>query len=108
MQERKPNRLPKFDYSTPGYYFVTICTEGRVGCLGEISEGKMAANEYGKIVETQWRWLKEHFDYVDLDIFQIMPNHFHGIVILRPSPVGDGLDRPLRKRLPVYNIVGAF
>ena len=82
INERKNNRLPSYDYSTPGWYFVTICVQDMECALGEISNGKMVLNGMGRVVEKQWLWLKENFIYVDLDEFVIMPNHIHGILII--------------------------
>lgn len=106
LPNRKPNRLKTFDYSQTGYYFVTICTQDRVCCFGDIINGEMILNKVGMVVEQQWLWLKQNFPYVKLDVFQIMPNHFHGILII--EPVGNGLDRSLQKQLPLSNIIGAF
>lgn len=85
---RKRNRLREWDYSTPHWYYVTICTQNHRELFGEIIKGKMVLNEYGEIVQKQWIWLKEHYEYIDLDEFIVMPNHFHGILII----VGSGRD----------------
>jgi REP element-mobilizing transposase RayT len=106
LQNRKLNRLANYNYSLPGYYFITICTKDRVCYFGDVVNGEMVLNGYGRVVEKQWLWLKENFPYVKLDVFQIMPNHFHGILII--EPVGNGLDRSLHKQLPLSNLVGAF
>ncbi len=81
--------------------------------MGAVVGGEMVLNEYGKIVQRQWQWLAEHFPNVQLDEFQIMPNHVHGIVIITPAGngqggvfVGDGRDRPVQKPLP--DLIGAF
>ena len=80
MRERKLNRLSGYDYSTPGYYFVTICIK-YIECLfGEIVNDKMELNEMGKIVEKCWMDLPNHYMNIELDEFVIMPNHFHGII----------------------------
>lgn len=106
IKNRKPIRLKNYDYSEPGYYFVTVCVKDRECCFGEIVNGEMALNKCGKIVDQQWQWLKQNFPYVDLDTFVIMPNHFHGILII--NDVGTGLDPSLQKILPLSNIIGAF
>jgi len=77
-------RLPDYDYSKPGGYFVTICTQNKTHCFGEIDNGKMILNEYGKIVENCWKKIPEHFTHITLDYFVIMPNHTHGIIIINP------------------------
>ena len=81
-RNRKFNRLAGYDYSTPGVYFVTICTQGMVEHLGGVRDGRMFLNECGIIVETQWRWTFDHFDGIGTDAFAVMPNHVHGIVVI--------------------------
>jgi len=75
-------RLKGWDYSSNGYYFVTICTHNRDHLFGEIENGEMMLNEYGKIVEECWFDLPNHYDNLRLDTFVIMPNHIHGIMII--------------------------
>jgi REP element-mobilizing transposase RayT len=43
----------------------------------------MDQNEYGDIVQRRWEWLAEQYSYVELDEFVVMPNHVHGIVVIR-------------------------
>jgi putative transposase len=81
-RERKLQRLQGYDYSRDNHYFVTICTHNREHFFGEIKNGEMILNESGNIVENQWLWLQDKYDYVFLDEFVVMPNHFHGILII--------------------------
>ena len=67
LKGRKLNRLTGFDYSTGGYYFVTICTKNRINYLGTLVDGQMVLNECGQIVEQQWAWLQKQYRYVQLD-----------------------------------------
>ncbi len=83
IRQRKPNRLKNFDYSLSGWYFVTICTKNRECLFGEIIDGKMILNKYGKIVDKCFKEIPKHFENVLLDIYQIMPNHVHGIIIIK-------------------------
>ena len=80
--QRRSIRLKGYDYSQPGAYFVTICTQNRESLLGEIVEGGMILNEYGQVVAGCWVWLAKQYPYVQLDEWVVMPNHAHGIVIL--------------------------
>ncbi len=89
IYNRKIPRLKNYDYSQPGYYFITICVQDRICCFGEIENGKMTLNEYGKIVSDCWLDLPNHYKNCELDVCAVMPNHFHGILII--SPVGKGL-----------------
>ena len=98
IRQRKPNRLKNFDYSSSGYYFVTICTKNKNNYFGEIKNNKMILNEYGNITKQCWENITKHFSNVELDEFQIMPNHIHGIIIIRNSnqSVGNAYMRSLQ------------
>lgn len=71
-RERKRMRLPSYDYSMPGAYFVTACTKDRE-CLFETPEAKLA-------VESAWHSLLDIFADLELSEFIVMPNHIHAIV----------------------------
>lgn len=97
--ERKHNRLPDYNYSNPGYYFVTICTKNKIPFFGSINDHGMNLNRLGKVVHKYWTIIPNHFDHISLDEFVIMPNHIHGIIVIEPSittVVGDAVLRPLR------------
>ncbi len=79
---RKSIRLKEYDYSEPNWYYVTICTYDRGNLFGRIKNGAMILNNYGKIVNEEWLRTKELRKNIDLDYFVIMPNHFHGILII--------------------------
>ena len=81
-QQRKSIRLSGYDYSLAGGYFVTIVTKGRGQLFGSISDGIMKLNVVGRIVYRTWIEIPDHYSYVELDAFCVMPNHFHGIIIL--------------------------
>ena len=94
MNERKLIRLKGYDYSSAGCYFVTICTQDHSNWFGQVRDGKMILNDCGKIVETQWQWLAKHYDFVAIDEYCVMPNHFHGILCIKSNAgVGNGRDR---------------
>ncbi|MGE0680570.1 MAG: transposase [Candidatus Binatia bacterium] len=77
---RRSIRLPGYDYSQPGMYFVTICVEGKACLFGEVVKGEMVTNKIGKIVEDEWLKTAVLRPSVKLDEYVVMPNHFHGIV----------------------------
>ena len=77
---RKKLRIPNFDYSQPGAYFVTIVTQDRKTLFGQIVDGEMVTNDIGKMVEEVWIAIPNHFPNVELGKFVIMPNHIHGII----------------------------
>jgi REP element-mobilizing transposase RayT len=80
--DRKSIRLKKYDYSSPGEYFITICTHNRECILGEIVGDKMQLSLIGKVVQECWEKIPRHFSNVETDAFIIMPNHVHGIIII--------------------------
>ena len=75
-------RLPDYDYSQPGAYFVTLCVAGRRCIFGGIADGEMRLNQIGKFVTEQWAGLSNHYRNAVVDAFVIIPNHIHGIVHL--------------------------
>ncbi|MDO8609869.1 MAG: transposase [bacterium] len=75
-------RLPRWDYSDNGYYFITICTKERKNYFGEIKFNKMKLSMIGKIIEKFWFEIPGHFSFIELDEFVVMPNHIHGILII--------------------------
>jgi putative transposase len=77
---RKSIRLKGYDYTQPGWYFITICTQNREWLLGEITGGEMVLNTFGGIVRDEWLNTEKIRDNVELDAFVVMPNHFHGII----------------------------
>jgi len=75
-------RLPGYDYSQPGYYFVTSCTHERECLFGDVENNKIVLNEMGTLIEKRWFDLSVHFPRIELDRMVIMPNHLHGIIII--------------------------
>ncbi len=76
------NRLQGWDYSQSGYYFVTICVKNRECAFGRIEQTEMILSDIGKMAEQCWSDIAEHFPFVKLDEFIVMPNHVHGIVVI--------------------------
>ncbi len=75
-------RLSSWNYGWNGAYFVTICTQNRELFFGEISKRKMHLSEIGRITDTCWKDIPNHFPFVHLGEFVVMPNHVHGIIIV--------------------------
>ena len=78
----RSHRLPGYDYSSEGVYFITIVTKNRKHFFGEITDGEMILNALGKMAEKFWRDIPQHFAFVRLDEFVIMPNHVHGVLFI--------------------------
>ncbi|MFA5271010.1 MAG: transposase [Candidatus Omnitrophota bacterium] len=105
--ERKPNRLREYDYSQSGYYYVTICVQNRRFIFGDISNNKMITSQYGDIAKNSWLDLPNHYKNIQLDVFVIMPNHIHGIIIIN-NPVGNRPACSVNKNNNLSVIVGSY
>jgi REP element-mobilizing transposase RayT len=79
---RRSIRLDGHDYTSPGAYFVTICTHGRMPLFGEVVDGEMRFTSYGRVADTNWARLPRHFPHVALGAWVVMPNHVHGIIVI--------------------------
>lgn len=99
IHHRRSIRLKGYDYSQAGAYFVTIVAWQREMLFGEIVNGEtpqgghVMLNEFGKIVQDEWERTGKIRREVELGAYIVMPNHFHGIVVLlsdtqRVSDVG--------------------
>ncbi len=75
-------RINKYNYSLPGAYFITICTYRKENILGYMIDGKIELNVLGKITVREWLKTFQIRKNIQLDEYVIMPNHFHGIIIL--------------------------
>jgi putative transposase len=119
-KNRKSPRWKEWDYSTPGIYFITICTKNRETYFGEVRQGKMILSQIGIIADLLWYEIKNHHKNVELDEYVIMPDHIHGIIILNrtdgnrntvdsrrvgacPDPTGI-----VRPSISLSNIVGGY
>lgn len=108
-------RLKGFDYGSNGLYFITICTHQRIHYFGEIVEPRncasgdhpvetrdcasnlsietgnrpsLRATEIGRIAHQYWSETPQHYPFVELDEFVVMPNHIHGILFFnRPDKI---------------------
>jgi len=78
---RRSIRLKGYDYSKSGAYFITICVKDRIHFFGKIENGKMILNDAGKMIDKWWQKIPLKFPDIELGDYQIMPNHFHAIVI---------------------------
>lgn len=79
---RKTMRLPGYDYSQPGAYFVTLLTYQRRHFLSDIAHGKICYSKFGVVVKDSWLDLPRYHPQLELDEFCVMPDHFHAIIHL--------------------------
>ncbi len=89
--QRRSIRLPGYDYSQQGVYFITVCAERKTCLFGHIYAGQMICNEAGIMLHTQWQSLPERFPGLRLDECIVMPNHFHAILVLDASAQSVGV-----------------
>lgn len=80
IHKRRSIRLKNYDYSSEGLYFITLCSADRNNIFGEIVDGEMYQNTFGKIADEEWIKTSEIRNNISLGDFIIMPNHIHGII----------------------------
>ena len=80
IHRRRSIRLKGYDYAQAGLYFITICCQDRACLFGEIKNGKMILNTFGKIAREEWLATEKIRDNTRLHEFIVMPNHIHGII----------------------------
>jgi putative transposase len=83
---RRSIRLRGYDYRAVGAYFITIVVQDRACLFGEVVDGEMRLSEAGRMVERWWLELNRRFPHVLTDAYVVMPNHFHGIVVIHSRP----------------------
>ena len=86
--ERRSIRLLHFDYSQTGAYFVTICTRDRMCLFGDIMDGEMRLNDFGRLAHEVWERIPAHFAMVETDAWIVMPNHVHGVIFIAGPDAG--------------------
>lgn len=116
LHHRRSMRLQGYDYSSAGLYFITICLKDMKCRFGKIEKNEMVLNELGLIAHNEWTKLPQRFP-LDLDVFQIMPNHMHGIISLNEpagfTPVHYGIDNNVSRAgvnpaPTVSDVIGAY
>jgi putative transposase len=123
IHHRRSIRLPKYDYSQPGVYFVTFCSYQKDCLFGEVKRCEIFLNEWGKLVENEWKRIPARFPDYQTGPFVIMPNHGHGILVnvagKEKLRVGAGQKKacqtriqpfapPLRRRPHLGLVIGEF
>ena len=88
IHHRRSIRKKGYDYSDPGVYYITICSHNRERLFGAVEKNCILLNGYGEIVRRTWYDLVNHVGGIKLDAFVVMPNHFHGIVVIGDIDVG--------------------
>jgi len=99
VHRRRSLRLRGYDYSLPGPYYVTLCTQNKKCLFGRVINGEMVPNRTGRIIKEGWIRTGENRDGIELDEWVLMPNHLHGIVV-----ISEILTRAIRE-LPLHGMV---
>ena len=100
-RRRDTIRYPGHDYSQPGAYFITLCTQGRRQLFGYVDDHGMHPNDVAAMVEATWRSLPQRFPGIALDGMIIMPDHLHGVLFL-------GADPDIEAKPPLGDVVSYF
>ena len=122
IPRRRSLRLKGYDYAHVGAYFVTIVIQKRLCLFGEIVGKKIRLNDAGKMVSRVWEGLPKRFPAIETDMFMVMPNHLHGIIVINqpavpkrattrvaPTKAMDGeADVPTANQFTLGDIIGAY
>jgi len=104
-------RLQSWDYRWNGNYFITICTYHKECFFGEIYNSHINYSTIGEVAIQFWAAIPEHFPFVVLDEFVVMPNHMHGIICIDKPPKefdGDVSSKQRRDRACPVSTSAAF
>ena len=107
IRHRRSLRLKGYDYKQAGVYFVSMCTLNRTCFFGDIVNGEMMLNAEGQIVAEEWIKTAEIRNNIELDEWVVMPNHFHGILVInecrgtaRRAPTVEQFGKPVSNSIP--------
>ena len=101
--KRKRNRLPGYDYSQIGTYFITVCTENKrcvlskVVGVGVLDDPEIRLTEYGEIAQNCIKEMNDIYENIEIEKYVIMPNHIHFLISIingssgTPTPTNSGI-----------------
>ncbi len=111
---RKPNRLSSFNYSTPGVYFITICTADRKCILSTVEGGGVldapfiTLKPYGVVAENVLNEIEKTYSYLTVEKHVIMPNHIHMLVRVSTDCVSGSSRTPTPANMMIPRFVSTF
>jgi REP element-mobilizing transposase RayT len=85
-QRRNSLRRPHYNYSQPGAYFVTFCSNNGQPIFGQIENQTMCLNPLGEIADRGWYEIAKRHPEIEIDTFVVMPNHIHVLLWLHCVP----------------------
>src|SRR6478672_10485579 len=84
---RSGGRAPTVECPSPGAYRITLSTAGRAPLFGAVADGRVTLSPAGRVVQVEWLRTAFLRPAVRLDAYVVMPDHFHGILLLDCSEV---------------------
>lgn len=104
------SRLQNWNYGSSAAYFITICTAKREYFFGGKKSGDPGQRGFilssiGKIVENEWLKTPEIRADMNLQMgeFVVMPNHFHGIIVIGENQFNVKMQSQIKSNLGVEN-----
>lgn len=92
--QRRSIRMPTYDYAGSAAYFVTVCADNKRDIFGRVKDELFLPSRLGLLVETEWLQATRRRSCVALDAYVVMPNHFHGILVIDAEGRGEAMPRP--------------
>ncbi|MCO5225907.1 MAG: transposase [Thermomicrobiales bacterium] len=80
--QTRRHRLRDYDYTTPGYYFITFRTVLGRYLLATIEDDQFIPSPTGVAVSNLIHLLPNDYPQITIDSFAIMPNHVHLLIYL--------------------------
>ena len=110
IHRRRSIRLDGYDYSQAGAYFISLVAQGRLCYFGKVVDGLMRLNDAGEMIRQVWDGLPDRFPLIAIDEFVVMPNHVHGVILLRqPAPTTEATAGSTEGVAPrLWDVVRAF
>ena len=108
LPERKTGRLPHYNYSAVGTYFITVCTQTRrhtLGCVvggGVLDAPYVRLSKYGTIAEQTLLEMVSFYEGISVDEYVVMPNHVHFILTIHENVGSSGTPTPTNARIPAF------
>lgn len=95
-------RMKGYDYTQAGVYFVTLVSWQRQCLFGLVVNGMMLLNDIGQIIQKEWQILSDHFHGIRLEELVVMPNHLHGMVVIKDNNRATGTGSGNIQRISQY------
>ena len=117
LPQRRPNRIPDYDYSQNGAYFITICTQNRRKILSKIvgtpvpgcpQEPSPKLLPYGQIADKYILQMDSYYENLSVDKYVIMPDHIHLLITIHNTDGHPGTGVPTKRTSVIARFVGTF